>query len=53
MAESLFIFLEKQDISAEVKELIYQTAIGNKDYNLLSDLTIPYREILIVGLRNV
>ena len=45
MAESLFIFLEKQDISIEVKELIYQTAISNKDFNPPSNLTVPYQEI--------
>ena len=49
----VFTFLAKQDISNEVKELIYQVAGNNKDYIPLSTLSIPYQDLLIVGLRNL
>ena len=51
--EIVFTFLVKQDISNEVKELIYQVAGNNKDYIFSSALSVPCRDLLIVELRNV
>ena len=50
--ETVFAFLEKQDISDEVKELIYQVSGNNKYYVTPSTLSLPCRDLLIVGLRN-
>ena len=50
--ETVFTFLAKQDASNEVKELIYQVSGNNKYYVTPSTLSLPCRDLLIVGLRN-
>jgi len=51
--EALFNFLAKQDLYPEVKELFYQVACGNEEYESPPTLRHQDHDLKVVRLRNI